>query len=80
MKMKVKLANGSNYLGDSGYSKEEQFKIYNEQLDEIIKNPRWYLDNLEYMVEYRVSVKREIKRKKETFINENTPNKEVGAQ
>lgn len=41
-------------LADNGFSIEEEEKIYEEQLQEVFDNPRWYLDNLDYMVEYRV--------------------------
>ena len=36
---------------------EEEAEIYKDQLDEIINNLGWYLDQVEYMVEYRVSWK-----------------------
>lgn len=55
MRMKLYLLKNNNHLSDNGYSLEEQGVIYNEQLAEVYANPRWYLDNLDYMVEYRVS-------------------------
>jgi hypothetical protein len=44
----------NNHLKENGYSRTEQAMIYEEQLIEVIDNPRWYLDHLEEMVEYRV--------------------------
>lgn len=52
-KMKIKLSTKDNWLSSAGYSKEEQDEIYQKQLNDIIQNTRWYLDNLDYMVEYR---------------------------
>lgn len=53
--MKLSLMKNNNHLLDNGFSICEQEKVYDEQLEELFYNPRWYLDNLEYMVEYRVS-------------------------
>lgn len=53
-KMKLKLMKNNNHLKDNGYNRTEQALIYQEQLLELISNPRWYLDHLEEMVEYRV--------------------------
>lgn len=63
--MVVKIPLGtSNYLNYSGFSKEEQSEIYEKQLNDIIENTRWYLDNLHYLVEYRVTYKNYTKPKK----------------
>ena len=53
--MKIYLLKNNNHLTANGYDIEEQGELYDSQLAEIYANPRWYLDNLEYMVEYRVS-------------------------
>lgn len=45
----------NNWLKNNGYSREEEKKIYIEQLKDIYDNPRYYLDNLDYMIEYRLS-------------------------
>jgi hypothetical protein len=45
-------------LSASGYSREEQEAIYDKLLEDVIANPRWYLDNLEYMRAYQVFWKR----------------------
>lgn len=42
-------------LSKSGYSIQEQAQIYDELLEDVIQNTRWYLDNYEYMREFRVS-------------------------
>jgi len=44
-----------SYLKANGYSDKEEKKIYNDVLDDIQKNTRWYLDNLEYLSEFQVS-------------------------
>lgn len=53
--MRLNLLKNNNHLSDNGYTLEEQGVVYDEQLAELYANPRWYLDNLDYMVEYRVS-------------------------
>lgn len=52
--MKVALLRNNNHLSDNGYDLSEQEELYAAQLDELFANPRWYLDNLDSMVEYRV--------------------------
>ena len=44
----------NNWLKNQGYSREEEGKIYDDNLQDVIDNPRWYLDNLEFLVAYRV--------------------------
>ena len=44
----------SNQLTQSGYTVEEETELYDKQLQDILDNLRWYLDNLDNMVEYRV--------------------------
>jgi hypothetical protein len=53
--MKVAFLKTNNNLVDNGYSEEEQEQLYDLQLQELFENPRWYLDNLDYMPVYRVS-------------------------
>ena len=45
----------NNWLKDNGYSKEEEERIYNYQLQDILNNTRWYLDNIHFLKEYKVS-------------------------
>lgn len=45
----------TNRLRDIGLTQEEEIKFYNNQLDDLYRRPRWYLDNLEYLHEYRLS-------------------------
>jgi len=52
--MKLNLMKTNNHLKDNGYSRTEQAMIYEEQLIELYNNPRWYLDHLNEMVEYRL--------------------------
>lgn len=41
-------------LSHQGYTKEQEKALYDAQLQDIIDNPRWYLDNLTFMREYKV--------------------------
>lgn len=45
----------SNRLEVIGLDKEQEAHHYNMQLIDVYNRTRWYLDNLEYMTEYRVS-------------------------
>ena len=53
--IKLKLSRYSNWLSDSDYSIKEQETVYDDLLDDVIENPRWYLDQLPYLSEFRVS-------------------------
>ena len=52
--IKIKFYGNSSWLKDSGYSIEEQGDIYDDLLEDIINNPRWYLDQLPYLPEFKV--------------------------
>ena len=45
----------TSWLKEHGYSIADEEDIYNAQLDDVAENIRWYLDNLRFMREYRVS-------------------------
>lgn len=51
--LKFRHANNS-WLTENGYSKKQQEKIYDKQLQDILENTRDYLDNLQYLREYKV--------------------------
>ena len=51
----VSLPDNRSYLKEAGYSIEEEEAIYNAVVEDVYKNPRWYLDNLDYLVSFRVS-------------------------
>ena len=51
--MKIALLPNNNWLKENDYTLEEERTIYKECLQDIYDNPRWYLDNLNYTVEYR---------------------------
>lgn len=53
--IEVTLTTKSNWLRDAGYSVEDQEKIYDDLLTDVIENPRWYLDQLNYLPEFRVN-------------------------
>jgi hypothetical protein len=53
--VKIKLFPNNNHLIDNGYTLEEQEKLYDELLQDVIDNPRWYLDNLHSLRTFRVS-------------------------
>jgi len=51
----LRMSKNSSWLGDAGYTMGQQQAIYEDLLDDVIANPRWYLDQLEYFAEFRVS-------------------------
>lgn len=53
--MRVKLFPKNNRLNENGFRVEDEEALYEAQLQDIIDRPRWYLDNLDNMREYRVS-------------------------
>ena len=55
MTLKIELTSRNSWLKDSGYTVEQEEAIYDATLEDLGDNPRWYLDNLEYLKEYRVS-------------------------
>jgi len=55
--IQLKLRRTCNWLCENGYTKKQEQEIYVKQLQDVYDNPRWYLDNLNYLVEYRVSWK-----------------------
>jgi hypothetical protein len=68
----------NNWLSNC-YTKEEEISIYDEQLQDILDNTSWYLENLDYLLAYRVfwgdySTNRAvIPKQKETFIKNLSP-------
>lgn len=54
MMIKLSLVKGKSLLKAAGYTVQEEEMIYSATLQDVIDNPRWYLDNLEYLSEYRV--------------------------
>lgn len=65
--MRIKIHTHSNWLCNAGYTQEEESALYDSQLQDVIENPRWYLDNLEDMSEYRVSWTRYTRKFKTTL-------------
>lgn len=53
--MKLYLLKKRTNLRENGYSLEEEDDIYNQLLEEIYMNPRFFLDNLESMTTFRLS-------------------------
>jgi len=54
--MVIKVALGrSNHLRDNGFDIEEEGRLYDESLIDVLMFSRWYLDNLEFLSTYRVS-------------------------
>jgi hypothetical protein len=53
--IKVKFYGNVNWLENAGYTIEEEAEIYDELLQDVYNNPRWYLDTLHYLPEFRVS-------------------------
>ena len=54
MMIQIKLSKYNNWLKENGYTIEEEASLYLRQLDDIIRNTRWYLDNYEKLATYRV--------------------------
>jgi len=52
--IELELSSVSSWLIDAGYSIEDEARIYELILDDLGENPRWYLDNLEYLAEIRL--------------------------
>jgi hypothetical protein len=55
MVVKLILHPRNNWLNKCGYSTREEAEIYDHQLNDILENTRWYLDNFETMSTYRLS-------------------------
>ena len=53
--MKIELRVKTTYLATMGYNQHEEHKIYSDQLVDVYNNVGWYLDNLDYIPEYRLS-------------------------
>lgn len=53
--MEIAIMNNSSWLKYSLYEEEDEGLVYDEQLKDVLKNTRWYLDNIDYISEYRVS-------------------------
>ena len=53
--LQLKLLKNNNWLRYNDYSIEEERKIYEYQLKDILENTRWYLDSCDFLCEYRVS-------------------------
>jgi hypothetical protein len=54
MAMKLSLMRHNNRLEENGLTITEQSLLYDAQLQDVIDNPRWYLDNFHRLREYRV--------------------------
>ena len=52
--IKVKLHFNNTWLEESGYTNKEQEDLYEQSLNDVMDNTRWYLDNLDYISEYKV--------------------------
>ena len=50
----IRTQKTNNWLCENGYSREEEGLIYDAVLEDIILNPRFYLDNLKSMKTFRV--------------------------
>ena len=53
--IKVRLHPHSNYLRDSEYTLEDEALLYDQMLEDVLRNVRWYLDQSSYLPEFRVS-------------------------
>lgn len=56
--IQIKLVKGqNNQLQYNGYTVEEEGKIYDDIIQDVIDHTRWYLDNLHRLEEIRLSWK-----------------------
>lgn len=53
--MKLYLLKNRTNLRDNGYTLEEEAEIYDYLLQEVLNNPRYYLDNLDSFTLFRVT-------------------------
>jgi len=53
--IKIRTHKNNNWLKDAGYTLAEEQAIYDSQLQDIMENTRWYLDNYDYIATYRLS-------------------------
>ena len=54
MALRIQFITNSNRLNVNGFTFDQEIQVYDKQLEDVYDNPRWYLDNLEYLVEYRL--------------------------
>lgn len=52
--IKIILHDKNHWLEASGYSLQDEARIYDENLQDILDNTRWYLENFEKLKTYRV--------------------------
>jgi hypothetical protein len=52
--MNIKMHPRNALLKDAGYTIEEEERIYDTQLQEVLDNVSWYLENFQTMVTYKV--------------------------
>ena len=57
MMLKIALMPNNRSLSQNGYSLDEQELMYAELLQDVFDNPRWYLDNVDYLSVFYVSWK-----------------------
>ena len=57
MNMNDIICKTNNHLSENDYTKDEEEKRYDMDLEDIYNDPRWFLDNLDYVTTYRVSWK-----------------------
>lgn len=53
--VEIRFKNRSSDLSVQGYTVEQQAQIYDAMLQDVMDNTRWYLDQLDFLREVRVS-------------------------
>lgn len=51
----VRFNSSSSWLKDSRYTIKQQSLLYDAVLQDVINHTRWYLDQLDYLSEFKVS-------------------------
>jgi len=52
--IKIALLPNNRTLSQNDYLIEEEAEIYDDLLQDVIDNPRWYLDNVDYLSAFYV--------------------------
>jgi len=55
--IRIALLPSNRSLSQNGYSIVEEEEIYDSLLQDVIDNPRWYLDHVDYLSTFYVSWK-----------------------
>lgn len=52
--IQVKFRGSTSWLDKEDYTLEQQAELFDQNIEDVLQNTRWYLDNLNLLAEYRV--------------------------